>query len=188
MATTAATARERDDIKTKEQGIRSLHHLSFRCFNPEETRHFYEDVLGLEFCAAIPSEVDENGRPVEALQLVFRMVNGDFLTFYHVPSDARPELYEPLGGLELHVGMKVPSREEWLRGQERLKQAGVEFIGPLDHDFVYSIYFPDPNGVTLEFTYEVDRHEEIMADEKASARETLSAWTERTAPKKVRAS
>lgn len=186
MAITATGGTNQGSETLGDPEIRSLHHVSLRCFDPEATRHFYEDLLGLEFSAAIPSDVDENDRPVESLQLLFRMVNGDFITFYHVPGDPRPELYRPLGGQELHLGMKVPSEEDWVRGQERLKEAGVEFMGPLDHDFVQSIYFPDPNGIMLEFTYEVDRHEEIMADEEAKAREALSVWTERTAPKKVR--
>lgn len=187
MATAATMTKERGVENLANLEIRSLHHLSLRCSDPEETRRFYEDVLGLEFSAALPSNVDENGRPVEALQLLFRMANGDFITFYYVPSDPRPEMYKPLGGQELHLGMKLSSEQDWVRWQERLKQAGVEFMGPLDHDFVRSIYFGDPNGVTLELTYEVDRHEEILAGEKATARDALSTWTARTASKKTRA-
>ncbi|MCJ2187610.1 VOC family protein [Novosphingobium beihaiensis] len=173
---------------TKDQGaatavkpaVRSIEHLSFRCFDPEETRHFYEDILGLELCAAIPTEVDADGRKVKALHMLFGMTGGGFVGFYHVPGDPRPDIYKPLDGMDLHVGMKVSSEADWKRWQERLTEAGVEFAGPLDHDFVISVYFPDPNGVMLEFTYEVDRHEEIMAGEAVNAHSALEAWTGRT--------
>jgi hypothetical protein len=33
--------------------IANVHHVAYKCRDAEETRHFYEDILGLEFVAAI---------------------------------------------------------------------------------------------------------------------------------------
>ncbi|MDB5672425.1 MAG: glyoxalase, partial [Alphaproteobacteria bacterium] len=31
----------------EENVVQSLHHFAYRCRNAEETRHFYEDILGM---------------------------------------------------------------------------------------------------------------------------------------------
>lgn len=166
--------------------VRSLHHFSFRCFDAEETRRFYEDFLGLEFCAALPVTVDLGGKKVEALQILFRMTNGDIFSFYDVPDDVRPDIYEPVGPFESHFAMKVSSEAEWDIWVERLNKAGIEYVGPLDHDFVKSVYFRDPNGIWLEITYQVPDHEEILDREESHAKEAMERWTAETAEQKAK--
>lgn len=166
--------------------VRSLHHLCFRCFDAEETRRFYEDLLGLEFYAALPSGADLAGKPVESLQILFRMAAGDFIGFYDVPDDLKPDMFEHLGGLDLHLGMKVSSEAELMKWAERLTQAGIQFAGPLDHEFIRSIYFKDPNGLLLELTYKVAQHDEIIEREKANAKEALDVWTVKTSARKAK--
>lgn len=162
--------------------IQSHHHLTFRCIDPEKTRAFYEDFLGLEFTAAIPSETDIDGKPVKSLKLMFRMAEGDFLEFTHVPSDSNPDLFAPLGPFEVHLALKLASEQELIRAQEYLKEAGIEYLGPMDHEFVRSVYFPDPNGIYLEYTYEVPQHEQIMDDLGSHAQESMAEWAVKSAP------
>ena len=166
--------------------IRSLHHFSFRCIDAEETRRFYEDFLGLEFCAALPTTVEVAGKQVEALQLLFRMLNGNFFSFYNVPGDVRPEMYKPLGPFDAHFAMKVASEAQWDNWVERLTKAGIHFVGPMDHAFIRSVYFMDPNGVWLEITYQYANHEEFLAHEKAVAEESMSNWNVKTAEHKAK--
>ena len=52
---------------------------------------------------------------------------------------------------------------------------------PVDHGFVTSIYFHDPNGLQVEFTVRSDRHEVILAEEEAKSGEVLVRWTAETA-------
>lgn len=166
--------------------IRSLHHFSFRCFDAEETRRYYEEFLGLEFCAALPCTVDVAGKQAEALQILFRMPNGYFFSFYDVPADIRPDIYEPIGADEVHFAMKVSSESEWQTWVDRLTRAGVKYLGPLDHEFVRSVYFEDPNGLWLEITYQVADHEKILDREESHAREAMNTWTIRTAERKAK--
>ena len=160
--------------------IQSMHHISYRCYDPEATRHFYEDILELEFAAAIPGEVEIDGVRHDALEMMFRMDNGDFLYFYHIPGIDRPDVYKPFGPMDLHLGMKVKSKAEWEFWVERMKSFGVEYIGPLDHEFIESIYFFDPNGTMMEITYEYDSHEEFMDRERAIAHEVVKDWHAKT--------
>ena len=165
--------------------IRSIRHISFRCFDAEETREFYEDFLGLEFVAALPVEVEVNGKATEALHIFFRMADGDFIAFYDIPEDVDPKMFQ-FDPMELHLGMKVPSEAAMMNWLERLKARGLKYLGPMDHDMVQSIYFQDPNGLWLEVTYQVPDHEEIMHREMSEAKELIADWTIKSAPNKAK--
>lgn len=39
--------------------------------------------------------------------------------------------------------------------QEHLRDCGVAFEGPVDHQVAFSLYFEDPDGNPLEITYDV---------------------------------
>lgn len=184
--TNIASSKRGESQAEVQPAIHSLHHVVFRCFDAEETRRYYEEFLGFEFCAAIPSTVDVNGKKLECLQILFRMSNGDFFSFYDVPDDIRPELFEPVSPMDAHFAMKVSSEAEWNRWTERLADAGIKYLGPLDHDFIRSVYFTDPNGVWLEITYQVPDHEKIIAREKSHAKETIEGWTTKTAERKAK--
>ena len=167
--------------------VQSLHHVSHRCYDPEETRRFYEDFLQLEFSAAIPTEIDIDGKRVECLQMLFRMADGDFISFYHVPGNRQRDIYKPMGPMELHHGVKVSSKADWEQWMDRVKAAGIPFIGPLDHEFIESIYFHDPNGIMLEITYEYDTHDDFMEREVVNAHQILKDWAAKTAEVKSQA-
>jgi len=186
MTAVALKSKDHEVESLAKPDIRALHHMSFRCFDAEETRKFYEDFLGLEFCAALPTTVDLAGKQIEALQILFRLSNGNFFSFYDVPDDVRPDMYEGVGPFDSHFAMKVSSEAEWEIWTARLKKAGIEYIGPMDHDFVRSVYFPDPNGVWLEITYQVPAHEQILAREKSHAAEAMHGWTISTAERKAK--
>jgi len=54
-----------------------------------------------------------------------------------------------------HLALSVDSKETLAAWQERLAHHGVHVTGPVNHDDTWlSIYFGDPNGVTLELTHQ----------------------------------
>ena len=183
-ASTVAAPKARTAKPWIDSPVTSHHHLSFRCADPEATRKYYEDFLGLEFTAARRITAEVGGESVEALELMFRMKDGDFVTFYHI-KDKSFDLPE-LGPLDRHLAFKLPSEQDWDTWIQRMKDAGEEFQGPLDHDFVRSIYWCDPNGVWLEFAYEVDRHDEMVEELERHAREGMDNWTVMTAKTKTK--
>nr|WP_272800732.1 VOC family protein [Sphingobium sp. AntQ-1] len=150
----------------------------------EETRQFYEDFLGLELTGAFPTSVDPTGKPVDALHLFFRMAGGDYLSFYDVANEDHANRFDTLTPLDFHLGMKVATQGEMEEWMGRLEKANIQGIGPLDHDFVRSVYFKDPNGVMLEITYEVAEHESILDREQAHSKEALAGWTVKTQERK----
>jgi hypothetical protein len=50
----------------------------------------------------------------------------------------------------------MESSEEVWAVKDRLEAAGFECSDVVDHGFIHSIYSFDPNGIPIEFTYEVE--------------------------------
>jgi hypothetical protein len=51
-----------------------------------------------------------------------------------------------------HVALNVDSEEELLALRDRIRDRGVNVMGPLDHGFCKSIYFAGPEGLNLEIS------------------------------------
>jgi catechol 2,3-dioxygenase-like lactoylglutathione lyase family enzyme len=161
--------------------IRGLHHYAYRCRDCEETRAFYEDVLGLPLVHVIRSDiVPSTGEHCPYVHVFFRMTDGSHLAFFDLgdnvaaaPSPNTPEWVN-------HIALRVDSVEELMAAKTRLEAAGVDVLGPTDHHIIESIYFFDPNGIRLELTTPTASKAE-MAAHAQRARAELDAWTERKA-------
>jgi glyoxylase I family protein len=156
--------------------VHGLHHWAWRCRDAEETRHFYEDILGLPLAHIIRAEnVPSTGEHCPYVHLFFRMTDGSYVAFFDLGDDIAAEPSANTPAWVNHMALKVGSIAELHEAKARLESAGVEVIGVTDHHFVQSIYFFDPNGFRLEFTCEVGPAE-YMAKKAASAHEELRQW------------
>ncbi len=161
------------------------HHVAYRCKDAEETRRFYQDVLGLPLKASLVFEEEPGtGRPIPYMHLFFELADGKYIAFFDVPDSAKPEQFKMKWGMDLHYAFEVGSMAEMQAFKDRLAAHEVPCFGPIDHHFVHSIYFYDPNGINLEITCRDARHDAIMAEEGAKADEIMRAWTARTAETK----
>jgi catechol 2,3-dioxygenase-like lactoylglutathione lyase family enzyme len=168
--------------------ILGVHHSAFRCKDAQETRAFYEGVLGLKLKAALVFEEEPgSGRPLPYMHLFFQMGDGRFVAFFDVPGSAKPDKFKMKWVMDLHFAMEVESKEEMLAFKTRLDAAGIPCFGPIDHHFVHSIYFYDPNGINVEITVRDEKHDAIMAEEAGHADAIMAAWTARTRAQKVEA-
>lgn len=166
--------------------LTGVHHTAFRCRDAEETRAFYEDVLGLPLKAALVFEQEPGtGRPCPYMHLFFGLGDGNHVAFFDVPENAHEGRFRMKWGMELHFALEVATAEEMMAFKQRLDDAGIACFGPIDHHFVHSIYFYDPNGINVEITCRDPNHDTIMAGEAAGAREIMAAWTLRTAAAKA---
>ena len=81
-----------------------LHHMAFRCRDTEETRAFYEDVIGLPLAAALPIEESKTGRPVRAMHSFFQLKDGSYiLSEWNCPLTDVARDYRQLCERELQV-------------------------------------------------------------------------------------
>jgi catechol 2,3-dioxygenase-like lactoylglutathione lyase family enzyme len=182
FATAAATAKTLPTAPT----LKGVHHAAYRCRDAEETRQFYEDILGLPLKAALVFEEEPgSGRPLPYMHLFFEMGDGNFVAFFDVPDGAHSGKFKMKWGMDLHFAMEAKNHDEMMAFKARLDGAGVPCFGPIDHHFVHSIYFYDPNGINVEITCRDGEHDAIMASEAASARQVIADWTARTAAQKA---
>jgi glyoxalase family protein len=111
-----------------------------------ETIRFYTEVLGMELVLRQPN-LDF---PKEE-HLFFHVGNDNFIAYF-VPVDEAEHQLEPCrtgcGGMD-HLALDVDAGAQ-AEAMRRLSEAGVAFEGPVDRGYERSIYFKDPNGVTVE--------------------------------------
>src|SRR5213594_3684345 len=63
--------------------IHGLHHFAWRCRSAEETRRFYEDLLGLPLVHVIRSErVPSTGEHCPYVHIFFRLGDGSHVAFF----------------------------------------------------------------------------------------------------------
>tara|TARA_R110000868_G_scaffold10900_8_gene52751 strand:+ start:2230 stop:2781 length:552 start_codon:yes stop_codon:yes gene_type:complete len=168
---------------TTLKGINGLHHYAYRCRNAEETRSFYEDLLGLPLAHVIQADsVPSTGASDPYVHLFFEFTDGSYIAFFDLGDETActpdPQTPDWVNHFAMQVGT-VAEVEEW---KKRLEEAGLDVVGVTDHGFVKSVYFFDPNGIRLEITCEViDKSEREVYREGAQA--ALKAWTDsRPAP------
>ena len=157
--------------------IQQLHHSAYRARDAEETRHFYEDILGLPLYHIIQSDhVPSTGEYCPYTHIFFRLQDGSFIAFFDLGDDqaAIPSANTP--AWVNHLALEVPDRDELLRAKARLEAAGVEVLGVTDHHIIESIYFFDPNGVRLELTVRAIEDAELRRLSR-DVRSQLEAWT-----------
>jgi len=171
-------------LKVKPLG--NIHHLALRCRDAEQTRWFYEDVLGLKLAAALALEhAPGTGKPRPFLHLFLELGDGNYIAFFDDPDHARPEQFELKDSYDIHIAFETDSVESMLAWRQKIAAAGDFVFGPIDHDFVESVYFFDPNGYPLEITHKTDTHDAVILEEGAAAREQIASWTARTRAQKV---
>jgi len=158
--------------------IQRLHHFAWRCRDAEETRKFYEDLLGLPLTHVIRADnVPSTGEYCPYVHLFFQLADGSSIAFFDL-GDNEAALPSPNTPAWVnHIALRVESREALGRAKQRLEAAGVKVIGVTDHGFVNSIYFFDPNGIRLELTTDT-ADAAYAAAAHAEARGQLDAWTQ----------
>jgi glyoxylase I family protein len=156
-----------------------LHHNAYVTKDQEATRAFYEDLIGLPLVATW-SEADELfGAERVYCHTFYGLGDGSALAFFQFAHDDDQALFDP----ELapspfrHVALKVTADGQ-REIHERLTAAGWKPEGTyvLEHGYCRSLYTEDPNGLLLEFTVDVAGAEEISAERRADAHETLKRW------------
>jgi glyoxylase I family protein len=167
--------------------IQRLHHWAYKCRDAEETRHFYEDILGLPLVHVIKADnVPSTGEYCPYVHIFFRMQDGSYVAFFDLGDDQGADPSPNTPAWVNHMALHMDSVEEVERAKARLEAAGVDVIGVTDHKFIKSIYFFDPNGYRLELTHELAREEaDYIAKKHAAAHGELSAWTEEKARRRA---
>ncbi|HEY4371223.1 MAG TPA: VOC family protein [Burkholderiales bacterium] len=158
--------------------VKGLHHFAWRCRDAEETRAFYEDLLGLPLVHLIKLDhVPSTGEYCPYVHIFFQLGDGSYIAFFDLGDDtaATPSANTPTW--VNHIAFEVPARADLEAAKAKLEAAGVEVLGITDHHFINSIYFFDPNGIRLELAIRLDPPQ-YMQEKRQAAHQEIAAWTE----------
>lgn len=159
-----------------EFNVNRLNHVAWRCRDAEETRAFYEDVLGLPLAHVVREDrVPSTGEESSFAHVFFQMRDGSYVAFFDL-GDGQGASDPTTPAWVNHLAMSVGSREELESARQRLLDAGVKVIGIVDHSWLQSIYFHDPNGLRLELSWQVGGAD-VLEDFSRNAHSTLAQWT-----------
>ena len=155
-----------------------LHHFAWRCRDAEETRAFYEDLLGLPLAHVIKADnVPSTGEYCPYVHIFFELADGSYIAFFDLGDDAKAEPSPNTPSWVNHIALEVKDEDALNAALTRLRAAGVSVIGPTDHGFVKSIYMFDPNGLRLELTTRT-KGRDYLQKVATEAHAKLHAWTE----------
>lgn len=157
--------------------INGLHHFAYRCRDAEETRHFYEDILGLPLFHYIQKDVvPSTGEYCPYVHIFFRMTDGSCLAFFDLGDDIAAEPSPNTPAWVNHIALRVDTVEQLETIKTRLEAHGVEVIGITDHRIFKSIYFFDPNGIRLELCAQLASGSQMFSEQKG-IHEKIAAWS-----------
>jgi catechol 2,3-dioxygenase-like lactoylglutathione lyase family enzyme len=184
--------------RNTEFELRGFNHLALVCRDMAETVAWYEDVLGMKLVKTL--ELPE-GRGQHFFLDMGNGVDGiAFFWFPEAPEGVRGETLQDRRGMTAigtmnHLAFDVPP-ERFDEYRQKLVDKGVLVTEIINHSdsldgghkpeydpatdggdvFVRSMYFRDPNGITLEFAcWTRALHEGDVTHEPATARPAVDA-------------
>ena len=141
-----------------------VNHLAMATGDMDKTIFFWRDLLGMRLVAGL-------GKPGYR-HYFFQISATDLIAFFEWP-DLEPieekEHGRPVKGPFAfdHVSIGVSRQEHLWEIKDKLSAADHYVSEPIDHGFIHSIYAWDPNGIAIEFSWNVEgidvrRHPKMM--------------------------
>jgi catechol 2,3-dioxygenase-like lactoylglutathione lyase family enzyme len=130
---------------------RGINHLALVTTNMDATVRFYHGVLGARLVAHLASPTFRH--------YFFEFGPEQTVAFFEYHDQPLQPFAKPAGvpdprAIQFdHLAFNLPDEEALHQLQARLKAAGSEVTDVIDHGFVRSIYFTDPNGIALEASW-----------------------------------
>lgn len=132
---------------SKNSPFSGINHLAMITSDMDQTVRFYRDVLGCRLTATIGTD--------RFRHYFFEIGKGNTIAFFEWPG-VEPGVPEKPAGMPApgrqfdHLSFNVDTYDDLLALQQRLRDRGVDVTRIVDHQFIHSIYFDDPNGIALE--------------------------------------
>lgn len=146
-----------------------INHLAMATGDMDKTIRFWRDLLGMRLVAGL-------GRP-GSRHYFFQINERDLIAFFEWPQvKPMPEKEHgyPVEGPFIfdHVAIGVEKKLDLLELYDRLNAAGFWVSEIIDHGFIHSLYSFDPNGIPIEFCWNVPevniRQNPSMVDKEPS--------------------
>jgi len=163
------------EMTVADNPARHIHHHAYACWDSEETRHFYEDILGMPLIAAVVLEDPLRNDGSRYCHTLFEIADGNTLAFFEHTSLLHPRRFTTRSGSHLHVALEVEGDAMVRQLKCKLDAAGVANV-LLDHGVFLSVRFNDPNGLVLECTGNGPPSLEHERNSRRSAHSVLQHW------------
>ena len=131
-----------------------LHHSAYRCKDSEETRKFYEEFLELKLVKVLEIKNTKTDRKTNALHTFYQLQDGSCIAFFEEPETKFN--FKRQRDFDLHIAFEV-SEIDLNRMFKKGNNSQIETRGIINHGFIKSIYFRDPNGYVIELTYPTEK-------------------------------
>jgi glyoxylase I family protein len=131
--------------------IDQIHHVAYRCKDARETVEFYKNVLNMDLIGAIAEDqVPSTKAPDPYMHIFLDAGQGNILAFFELPNSPPMGRDPNTPDWTQHIAFQVKDMDVLNEAKQRAEAAGLEVVGPTDHNIFQSIYFRDPNGHRLE--------------------------------------
>ena len=128
---------------------RGINHLAMVTPDMDATVRFYHGVLGMRLVCTT------NAGPMR--HYFFEIGPQNTIAFFEIKgigTFAKPAGAPPSKPIQFdHLSFNLPDEEALIDLQKKLADAGCECTEVVDHGFVRSVYFTDPNGIALEASW-----------------------------------
>jgi catechol 2,3-dioxygenase-like lactoylglutathione lyase family enzyme len=130
---------------------RGINHLALITSDMDATVRFYHGVLGARLVATIGT--------ASFRHYFFDVGPENTIAFFEYRGAGLKRFAKPAGVPDEravqfdHLSLNLPDEHALESLRARLKEAGCEVTDVVDHGFVRSIYFTDPNGIALEASW-----------------------------------
>jgi catechol 2,3-dioxygenase-like lactoylglutathione lyase family enzyme len=139
--------------------LKGFSHVGLSTLDLDRTTAFYEGVLGFKAVRRDTLEVKEGGAIRHAF---FDLGLGHLIAFMEargvpgIPGEYDAGINRGLGVPDAfyHFAFDVGSQEALEKKRAELIEKGVHVTPVVDHEWAKSIYFKDPNNLTLEYCYQ----------------------------------
>ena len=131
-----------------------LHHSAYRCKDSEDTRKFYEEFLELKLVKVLEIKNTKTNRKTSALHTFYQLKDGSCIAFFEEPETKFN--FKKQRDFDLHIAFEV-SESDLNKMFKKGNNSEIETRGIIDHGFIKSIYFRDPNGYVIELTYPTEK-------------------------------
>jgi len=130
---------------------RGINHLALVTQDMDSTVRFYVGVLGARLVATIGTESFRH--------YFFEIGPANTVAFFEYQGEPTESFAKPAGIPDPraaqfdHVSFDLADEQALLELRARLREASCDVTNVVDHGFIRSIYFTDPNGIALEASY-----------------------------------
>jgi catechol 2,3-dioxygenase-like lactoylglutathione lyase family enzyme len=130
-----------------------INHLAMATGDMNTTIRFWRDLLGMRLVAGL-------GKPGYR-HYFFQISESDLLAFFewsNVEPVAKKEHGTPVTGPFVfdHISFGVETEDDLWNLRDKISVAGFHVSDVIDHGFIHSIYSHDPNGIPIEFSWNVE--------------------------------